>query len=198
MSQCRNGSSQTLITCLWHIPALKQGLGNVPPDAGSERELICLLWGWEGSADDCLLSLSLPLSLSPAPPALGWLLPDSHRLGEWAGVSAEGPIAGAQAGGSVYARTQVMIDTTVTTSKSIFLEMSITHTPPSDSAFLSAIINDLLFKQTDFLLPREPFPQVPLSASMYIMCLTSVVLCAFPAESMCRGFSCCLCSPRGC
>lgn len=154
----------------------------MPPDAGNERELICLLWDWEGCADDCLVSLSLPLSLSPAPPALGWLLPDSHCLGEWAGVSAEGPIAGAQAGGSVSARTQLMIDATVTTSKSIFLEMFITHTPPSDSAFPSAIINDLLFAPLRTVSPSSP------QHSMYIMCLTSVMLCAFLTESMCRGF----------
>lgn len=42
-----------------------------------------------------------------------------------------------------------MMDATVATSKPIFLEMSITHTPHSDSA-LSTIINNFLFKQAGF------------------------------------------------
>lgn len=55
-----------------------------------------------------------------------------------------------------------MIDATVTISKSMFQEMSITHTPLGDSAcFLSTIINNLLFKQTGFFSLESHFPKFP-------------------------------------
>lgn len=86
-------------------------------------------------------------------------------------------------------RTQLMIDATVTTSKSIFLEVSVTHTPPNDSAcFLSAIIKYLLFKQTGFFSPLRTISPSSPQCSTHFRCLISVMLYAFPTESLCRWF----------
>lgn len=82
-----------------------------------------------------------------------------------------------------------MVDATVTTFKSIFLETSITHTLSSGSAwFPSTVINNLLFKQTGFLLHLELFPSGSAQCSIYkVTCLASYVFWVFLTKFMCKG-----------
>lgn len=129
------------------------------------------------------LRIAVPAcGIQPSPCCPRLALPDPHALGNGQGGCCP------STGGSVSARTQLMIDATVTTSKSMLLELSITHTPPSDSAcFVPAIINNLLFQQTGFFSLENHSPQFP--SVPRVTCLTSVMLCAFAG-----GFSCCLCS----
>lgn len=72
---------------------------------------------------------------------------------------------------------------------SAFPETSITHAPSSGSAcFLSTVINNLLFKQTGFLLRLELFPSGSAQCSIYVTCLASRVLCVLLTTFTCKGF----------
>ena len=133
--------------------------------------------------------------LPPRPPCPCLLLPGSRGWGG-VGLGGEGPVVTARAmlrpaGPFVPAQSWCRCRSyCVQKLAPVFLESSITHTLSSGSAhFLSPVTNNLLFKQTGFLLHLGPFLSAAAQCSIYsVSCFASRALRGVLTRCTCRGF----------